>query len=575
MTVNSALSVSISPTSATYDTGQSVSLTATASGGTSPYTYQWYNDTSGTGISISGATSATFTEPAGATAQTVIYYVKVTDSASSTTTSSTESYVINTALGTPTISPASGTYSSGQTITLTAAVSGGTVPYYYQWYNDTSGTANAISGAISSIFTEPAGATAQTVKYYVTVTDSATTNEIENSPTADISISSSSSPPSSPPPSSSSSSSSSSSGSGGIVGNSTNINYPGTRPQMTSINNGFVIFGIAPLTAFNLTLFGTKLDFVENFITTATAGITVNGKNYVLYPNQSKTIFEISGEPYRYNMSIYNLSNTPVKSTIALKVIAISNLEPINITGQNATYDIITYNSLPVQLNLLSEKTTVNITSAFTAKQQFAIRNLTFAKYLPPLPQGYSKILVQNISVKGLNYQNTTAINTTMTITMRYNCSIPFYKIFPFILSNSSWKQFTQFTVNSKSCTVALTSGGDPIIALGKYTVSSNSTTIRNISKISNHTIPLINRNISTHIVTINPSVVNNTITSGYLQYNTYEYILLAIFIAIVLLSVYYYLHIKGKYSVEKPKSPHSHSSDSRTTFPTKPKPKK
>ena len=41
-------SVSISPTSTTLDSGQSTTLTATVSGGTSPYTYQWYSGTSST-----------------------------------------------------------------------------------------------------------------------------------------------------------------------------------------------------------------------------------------------------------------------------------------------------------------------------------------------------------------------------------------------------------------------------------------------------------------------------------------------------------------------------------------------
>ena len=287
ITVNSAFGTpTISPSSATYDSGQSITLTASVSGGTTSYTYQWYNDTSGTATAISGATSSTYTATAGSTAQTVKYYVTVTDSATTpeSTTSSTDSYVINSALGTPsispsnptidsgqsvtfssiwsggtpdytaklyssttsscstsstlvqtlssltsgsasfssvsptsttyycifvtdsastpettnsvnsevivnsalgtpTISPSSATYDSGQTITLTSSISGGTTPYSYQWYNDTTGTATAISGATSSSFTETAGATAQTVKYYVKVTDSATTPETTTSAT--------------------------------------------------------------------------------------------------------------------------------------------------------------------------------------------------------------------------------------------------------------------------------------------------------------------------------------------------------------------------------------------------------
>ena len=53
--------VSVSPTSQTLDIPQSITLTATVSGGTSPYSYQWYNDTTGTPSAVSGATASTYT----------------------------------------------------------------------------------------------------------------------------------------------------------------------------------------------------------------------------------------------------------------------------------------------------------------------------------------------------------------------------------------------------------------------------------------------------------------------------------------------------------------------------------
>ncbi|MCL4373585.1 MAG: hypothetical protein M1360_01435 [Candidatus Marsarchaeota archaeon] len=189
ITVDPALSVSISPTSATYDAGQTITLTATPSGGTGSYSYQWYNDTSGSGVAISGKTSATFTETAGATAQTVKYYVIVTDTATTpdTATSTTGSYTVDPALSVS-ISPTSATYDAGQTITLTATPSGGTGSYSYQWYNDTSGSGVAISGKTSATFTETAGATAQTVKYYVIVTDTATTPDTATSTTGSYTV---------------------------------------------------------------------------------------------------------------------------------------------------------------------------------------------------------------------------------------------------------------------------------------------------------------------------------------------------------------------------------------------------
>ncbi len=81
-------SVTVSPSSVSLLPGTSFTLTATVSDGTLPYTYQWYNTTSGTGIPIVGATSSTYAATSGSTAGTFDYYVKVTDSESKTAQSS-------------------------------------------------------------------------------------------------------------------------------------------------------------------------------------------------------------------------------------------------------------------------------------------------------------------------------------------------------------------------------------------------------------------------------------------------------------------------------------------------------
>jgi hypothetical protein len=180
-TVSSLTAGAPTPSAPTIDSGQSITLTANPSSGTKPYSYQWYTaSSSGTcstsDTAISGATSSTY---AASPTSSAYYCYIVTDSESpaKTADSPTGLVTVNPALGTPSISPSSATYDSGQTITLTASASGGTAPYSYQWYNDTTGTPTAISGATSATFTETAGATAQTVKYYVKVTDSATTPE--------------------------------------------------------------------------------------------------------------------------------------------------------------------------------------------------------------------------------------------------------------------------------------------------------------------------------------------------------------------------------------------------------------
>jgi hypothetical protein len=78
------LSVTISPSSATLDVGQSQLFTSTVKDGTPPYTYQWYLD----GAPVSGATKPTWKfTPKSLGSYTI--YVKVTDNAGTQATSNT------------------------------------------------------------------------------------------------------------------------------------------------------------------------------------------------------------------------------------------------------------------------------------------------------------------------------------------------------------------------------------------------------------------------------------------------------------------------------------------------------
>lgn len=169
-------SVSISPsTTQTLDNGQSVSFTSTASGGTTPYTYQWYSGSSSTCTSnskISGATSSTYSA---SPTSTTYYCLAVTSAASLTGYSSTTEVVVNSALSAGSVTPSNPTIKIGASQTLTANPSGGTTPYSYQWYGGSSSTCtsnSAISGATSSTYS----ASPTTNTYYCyKVTDSATT----------------------------------------------------------------------------------------------------------------------------------------------------------------------------------------------------------------------------------------------------------------------------------------------------------------------------------------------------------------------------------------------------------------
>jgi hypothetical protein len=79
VTVNGALSVAISPTSVKMNVSKSQLFTAIVSGGTSPYSYQWYLN----GTAVSGAINATWTFTP-STVGNYTVYVKINDAVSST-----------------------------------------------------------------------------------------------------------------------------------------------------------------------------------------------------------------------------------------------------------------------------------------------------------------------------------------------------------------------------------------------------------------------------------------------------------------------------------------------------------
>ena len=148
-----ALTVIVSPSSGTVDVGQSVTFSASVSGGTSPYTYQWYLN--GVPVGTDSASYSYTATIADLTAGSFTVSVTVPDSASNVVSSSTGTVIVNSALVAPTASASKGTVDQGQTSSLTsAAASGGTTPYSYQWFEKASGAVSysLISGAASSSY---------------------------------------------------------------------------------------------------------------------------------------------------------------------------------------------------------------------------------------------------------------------------------------------------------------------------------------------------------------------------------------------------------------------------------------
>ena len=166
----------ITPAAPTIDSGQSVVLKATPSGGTTPYTYQWYSGTSATCSSDATTLGTSPVQVVSPTSSTYYCYT-VTDSAfaHATQSSATDLLTVNPGLVAGDITPSNPTIDSGQSVVLTANPSGGSAPYAYQWYSGTSLDCSSDTAPLGTSSTQTVSSTV-TAYYCYRVTDSSAGN---------------------------------------------------------------------------------------------------------------------------------------------------------------------------------------------------------------------------------------------------------------------------------------------------------------------------------------------------------------------------------------------------------------
>jgi hypothetical protein len=125
-----APTINTQPAGTTISSAQSTQLSVAATGGTTPYTYQWYQGNP-TGTAIGGQTQSTITV---SPTTTTVYYVTVTSACGGTPAqSNTATVTVGCVAPSISLQPASSSsISSGQTVSLSMDYSGttGTVTWY-------------------------------------------------------------------------------------------------------------------------------------------------------------------------------------------------------------------------------------------------------------------------------------------------------------------------------------------------------------------------------------------------------------------------------------------------------------
>jgi Immunoglobulin domain len=134
------------PQNQTVTVGQTATFAVSVSGGSGPFTYQWYMN----GAPVNGATSNTYITPATTMAESGAVFTVAVTSATGTVTSAPATLTVNAIKPVITTQPASQSVTLGQTAMFTVNATG-TGPLSYQWYEN----GVAIVGATSSIYTTP------------------------------------------------------------------------------------------------------------------------------------------------------------------------------------------------------------------------------------------------------------------------------------------------------------------------------------------------------------------------------------------------------------------------------------
>ena len=420
------LSASIFPSNPTIDYGQSVTFNAIPTGGSGKYEYAWYNDSSCANASIEGKGSDKNQYTTIPITSNAAYCVKISDSKTHLYAIASSNIIVNP-YPEVTLEGAYSVLGSAQIGVLSAAISGGTSPYTYNFSVYNSMTNEIISNALyhnqsaSNTFEWQLPASGLGPAYAnVIISDSSyvtgTANSINSNMTADYLPKLRIMPFSA------------------VINSSQSLTFSydlsgGTGPFSNS-SGSFSSITYSVLQNGNATsnaiISGNDIQFRSPGTYNITGSVIVNNLITVYSGNAVINVGAWN------NMSIVNVQ------------LPSNSVSDFNYMQSNATIHVATSNSITANVLIRNVTSSVNSAPDVTSNPGTAL----------------SKLVALNISVTSGTINSISSINVTVGYPQSYTSPAPYR------LNGTSWTEITPFSVNAVSHTITFSISPDPVVGV-------------------------------------------------------------------------------------------------------------
>ena len=147
-----------------------------------------------------------------------------------------------------------------------------------------------------------------------------------------------------------------------------------------------------------------------------------------------------------------SVASTSTATTIQTTIAVTSTILPLFSSFYNVSANT------PIVVNISNAGTTVTLASSNSKSTSVKLVIINVTKSTTP-PQSNTSIIVLNVSTLP-------PTNITITLSVKYPCSLPSNKVTPYKLTSTGWREITNFSINAISCTVTFTIPPDPVVGL-------------------------------------------------------------------------------------------------------------